>query len=300
MNGIINVLKPPMMTSQGVVSAIKRITGSQHVGHTGTLDPNASGVLPVCIGKSTKLAEYLLADEKEYIGEVLFGKETDSCDTEGNVTEVSEKLPTKEEFLSVLPGFIGNQVQQPPVYSAMKINGKKAYELARNHEEVAIPTRNIIIRSLELLSCDEPYRFRIKVVCSKGTYIRSLARDIARALDSRATLSMLVRSKCGIFDISNAYTLDEIKEAFDNGRFEDILCDPNEAMKNYPCCIFPKSCEKKLLCGNSFPASKADSLNVSGECDLLRIVVGNELIAIGKAQLKDAELIIQPVKVIAE
>ncbi len=301
MNGIINILKPPMMTSNSVVAAVKKYSGQAHVGHTGTLDPNASGVLPICVGKATKLAEYFLADEKEYIGEILFGTETDSCDTEGNITLTNDRIPTEDEIREVLPSFIGEIVQYPPMYSAIKINGKKAYELARNNEEVDIPPRNVFVQSIEILSFTAPDRVVIKVRCSKGTYIRSLARDIARALECAGCLSMLVRTQCGVFDIASAVTLDEVKKAFAEFDHNRVMLDPNDILGYLPYADFPISFERKLICGNALEMKHSvHSKNITDE-DVIRVMCGGRFIGTGKlVKDKNGVCIIQPTKVIAD
>lgn len=308
MNGIINVLKPPMMTSNSVVAAVKKYTGQAHVGHTGTLDPNAAGVLPICIGKATKLAEYFLADEKEYIGELLFGIETDTCDTEGCITATSEYIPSQAEIENVLQRFCGNIEQLPPVYSAIKINGKKAYELARQKLDVDIPKRNVFVHSIEALNFTANNRVIIKVHCSKGTYIRSLARDIGRSLNSRACLSMLVRTKCGIFDIADAVSLAEIKKAFeyDAANADKVLINANTALSHLPYAKFDLKYNKKLICGNAVDMSAAilyDGIakhNIEANIPI-RILCGDEFIGVGKLiRGSNGSLILQPTKVIAD
>lgn len=301
MNGIINVLKPPMMTSNSVVAAVKKYSGQSHVGHTGTLDPNAAGVLPICIGKATKLAEYFLADEKEYIGEILFGIETDSCDTEGNITEKSDFIPSQDQIKAILKSFCGDIWQYPPAFSAVRINGKKAYELARNNVNIDMPVRNVFVRSIEILSFTSADRVVVKVRCSKGTYIRSLARDIGRTLNSRACLSMLVRTKCGVFDIADAVTLQDVAEAFSSGRQDDVLLDPNKILTYLPCVEFPLDCEKKLLCGNALEIKDALCAQNTENDSPIRILCGGQLIGIGKL-VSDAKgkKLIQPTKVIAD
>ena len=301
MNGIINILKPPMMTSNSVVAAVKKYSGQSHVGHTGTLDPNASGVLPVCIGKATKLAEYFLADEKEYIGEILFGIETDSCDTEGNIIQRSDFIPSPDEIKSVLKSFCGDILQYPPAFSAVRINGKKAYELARNNVDVDMPARNVFVRSIEILSFTSHDRVVVKVRCSKGTYIRSLARDIGRSLNSRACLSMLVRTKCGVFDIADAVTLQDVAEAFSSGHQDEVLLDPNKILTYLPYAEFPLECEKKLLCGNALEIQEALSAEKTGNDSPIRILCKGQLIVIGKlVSDTKGKILIQPTKVIAD
>ena len=303
MNGIINILKPPMMTSNSVVAAVKKYTGQSHVGHTGTLDPNAAGVLPVCIGKATKLAEYFLADEKEYIGEILFGIETDSCDTEGNITARSDFIPSEAEIKEALKSFCGDIVQLPPAFSAIKINGKKAYELARQNIDVDIPPRNVFVHSIEIMSFTAHNRAVVKVRCSKGTYIRSLARDIGRSLNSCACLSMLVRTKCGVFDISDAVTLDDVREAFANGTEDKVMIKANDALSYLPFMEFLPKCQKKLICGNAMGLENLlYKYDTKGYTDgPVRIICGGEFIGVGKLmQGNNGMKVLQPTKVIAD
>ena len=302
MNGIINLLKPPMMTSGTAVAAIKRITGSQHVGHTGTLDPNAAGVLPIVVGRYTKLAEYFLAEEKEYTGEILFGIETDSCDTEGNVVQTSDVYPTDDEILAILPEFTGDITQIPPTYSAIKINGKKAYELARESKPVEIPSRDVFVESITLLARTAPNRVTVHVKCSKGTYIRSLARDIGKRLGSCACLSTLVRTKCGDFDLENAVTIEQAEELFKAQSFTELFCDVNKALAHIKCAEYSTEWAKKLIFGNFVPISKASKLPDSLSNDeTYRITVDGELICLAKLDVDErGNKVFQPTKVIAQ
>ncbi len=302
MNGIINVLKPPMMTSGTVVSAVKRITGSAHVGHTGTLDPNAAGVLPIVLGRYTKLAEYFLADEKEYTGEILFGVETDSCDTEGNIVANSNIYPTDDEILAVLPEFTGDIVQYPPTYSAIKINGKKAYELARENKVVDIPSRNVNIESITLLQRTAPNRVTVHVKCSKGTYIRSLARDIGARLGTCACLSMLVRTRCGDFEIADALTLEDIERMFKNDELDELFCDVNKALCHMPEFTYSKEFGKKLIFGNYVYLKDAiSSPQRIVNDETYRISVDGELICLAKLiEADNGKKALQPTKVIVQ
>lgn len=302
MNGIINVLKPPMMTSGSVVAAVKRMTGSAHVGHTGTLDPNAAGVLPIVLGRYTKLAEYFLANEKEYIGEILFGTETDSCDTEGNVVATSSVIPTDEQIKNILPEFCGNIVQCPPTYSAIKINGKKAYEIARENKEVEIPSRNVNIESIEFLHRTDYNRVTVCVKCSKGTYIRSLARDIGRKLNSCACLSMLVRTKHGGFKIEDSYTLENIEQMLKDNDFNKLFVDVNSALSHMPKAVYSKKIEKKLICGNFVKVKDALYFDKNADSNaVFRILTDSELICLAKLETDaDSNIVLQPIKVIAQ
>lgn len=198
------------MTSHDVVAKIRRVTKIKQVGHTGTLDPFAEGVLPICIGKSTRLIEYL-NDDKEYLATVQFGKNTDSYDIDGEITQTFEKRITREDLEKVLPCFRGEILQKPPIYSAIKVNGKKLYDYARHGETIEIKERQVTITKLELVEFDETQQTaKLVVACSKGTYIRSIAFDIGQKLECGAYLSALQRTKAGNFTIDNAFSLEEL------------------------------------------------------------------------------------------
>ncbi len=201
------------MTSHDVVAKIRRVTKIKQVGHTGTLDPFAEGVLPICIGKSTRLIEYL-NDDKEYLATVQFGKNTDSYDLDGEITQTFEKRITREDLEKVLPCFRGEISQKPPIYSAIKVNGKKLYDYARHGETIEIKERQVTITKLELVEFDETQQTaKLVVACSKGTYIRSIAFDIGQKLECGAYLSALKRTKAGNFTIDNAISLEELTTA---------------------------------------------------------------------------------------
>lgn len=224
LDGMIVVNKPKEYTSHDVVSKVKRIL-NEKVGHTGTLDPNATGVLPLLVGKGTKLSYYLTEHDKEYIATLQLGIKTDTADSEGNVIE---KREMKQEFLEktniekVLTSFIGIQEQLPPIYSAIKVNGKKLYEYARKNETVEISPRKIQIYEIKLIKILEKEKQLIfKVKCSKGTYIRSLCEDIAKKLDTVGYMAELQRTKVGGFDIENSITIEELERNKDNKEFMD-------------------------------------------------------------------------------
>lgn len=215
--GFLNIYKPKGMTSFDVVARLRRVTKIKQIGHTGTLDPFAVGVLPICIGKSTRLIEYL-DDDKEYLATVQFGKDTDTYDLDGTVTNTYDKKITQEDLISILDDFRGEIEQLPPIYSAIKVNGKKLYEYARNGEEVEIKPRKVFISKLELESFDyEKQEATILVGCSKGTYIRSIAYDIGQKLDCGGYLTALDRTKAGMFNKEHAKPLDDFKE------FSDVM-----------------------------------------------------------------------------
>ncbi len=213
--GFLNIYKPKGMTSFDVVARLRRVTKIKQIGHTGTLDPFAVGVLPICIGKSTRLIEYL-DDDKEYLATVQFGKDTDTYDLDGTVTNTYDKKITQEDLISILDDFRGEIEQLPPIYSAIKVNGKKLYEYARNGEEVEIKPRKVFISKLELESFDyEKQEAKILVACSKGTYIRSIAYDIGQKLDCGGYLTALERTKAGLFNKEYSIPLENFSEISD-------------------------------------------------------------------------------------
>lgn len=208
--GFLNVYKPEGITSHDVVAKLRRVTKIKQIGHTGTLDPFASGVLPVCIGKATRLIEFL-NDDKEYIATVQFGKNTDTYDIEGNITAEFGTKVTRDEILSALKTFEGEISQMPPIYSAIKVNGKKLYDYAREGKNVEIKPRNVKIYKIELLDFDENNQIaKILVNCSKGTYIRSIAFDLGAKLNCGGYLANLVRTKAGMFGIENSVKLEDL------------------------------------------------------------------------------------------
>lgn len=213
--GFLNIYKPKGMTSFDVVARLRRVTKIKQIGHTGTLDPFAVGVLPICIGKSTRLIEYL-DDDKEYLATVQFGKDTDTYDLDSTVTKTYDKKITQEDLISILDDFRGEIEQLPPIYSAIKVNGKKLYEYARNGEEVEIKPRKVFISKLELESFDyEKQEAKILVDCSKGTYIRSIAYDIGQKLDCGGYLTDLERTKAGLFNKEYSIPLENFSEISD-------------------------------------------------------------------------------------
>ena len=222
MDGIIIINKEKSYTSNDVVQIVKKIFKDK-VGHTGTLDPMATGVLPVLIGKGTLLSKYLINHDKIYIAKVKLGIKTDTGDITGNVLEEIDVLPdllSKEKIQNVLQQFIGSIDQIPPMYSAIKVNGKKLYEYARQEKKVDIEPRKIQIYDLKLLSIDkENKEFDIEISCSKGTYIRTLCEDISKALGTIGTMKELDRKKVGEFEIEKSIKIDELKENFENKEF---------------------------------------------------------------------------------
>lgn len=212
MDGVFNVLKPPAMTSHDVVAFLRRALQTKKIGHGGTLDPDAAGVLPVFAGSATRLLEFAVEGQKEYLVELTLGKRTDTGDDSGTVVEELPVPALEQEAVEmVLKNFLGPQMQVPPMYSALKVDGKKLYELARKGIEVEREARPIEIYKLELMNLSAD-KLTMAVQCSKGTYIRVLVEDIARALGTCGTMSFLLRTQVGQYLINDAHTLQEIAE----------------------------------------------------------------------------------------
>lgn len=209
--GFLNIYKPVGMTSHDVVAVLRRVTKIKQIGHTGTLDPFAEGVLPICVGKATRLIEYL-QDDKEYLATVQFGASTNTFDLDGEKTSVSGKKVTKSEVEEGLKAFSGEISQLPPIFSAIKVKGKKLYEYARKGEEVEIHPRKVVIENIELKSFDEEtQQAQILIKCSKGTYIRSIANDLGQNLGCGGYLVKLVRTQAGSFRVENSVQLGGIE-----------------------------------------------------------------------------------------
>ncbi len=210
MDGIIVVNKPSLMTSRDVVNKVSKILKTKKVGHTGTLDPLATGVLAICVGKATKLVDVITSTTKEYVAGVKVGVLTDTLDTEGNVLMHSNDHVSRERLSLVLSSFIGEYEQEVPIYSAVKVNGKKLYEYARSNQTVKLPRRKVKIMDVKLLEVNPSgYKFYVKV--SKGTYIRSLIRDINKELSVIGVMSTLERVSQGKFKLKDSFTLEEIE-----------------------------------------------------------------------------------------
>ncbi|WKV09086.1 tRNA pseudouridine(55) synthase TruB [Thermoanaerobacterium sp. CMT5567-10] len=244
MDGFLNVLKPPGMTSHDVVSFLRKKFNIKKIGHLGTLDPGAAGVLPICIGKATKLSQYVVSQSKTYRAEITFGFSTDSIDKFGNITEVTPvKIFTIDRIQEVLTKFKGDILQVPPIYSAKKINGKKLYEYAREGKNIEIKASPITIYDIKLVSYDIPYRIMFDVKCSKGTYIRALVRDVCDKLNIAGYMSMLVRINVGPFSLENSYTLEDIKtDKYKMIEMSNILPFPDIHLNNLD--------YKKIIHGN--------------------------------------------------
>lgn len=273
MFGFLNVYKPTGMTSHDVVSTLRRACKIKQIGHTGTLDPFAEGVLPICIGKATRLIEYL-NDDKAYIGTVQLGNSTTTYDTEGETVKTSEKKADLEEIKKSLKFFEGEIDQLPPIYSAIKVKGKKLYEYAREGKDVEITPRKVTISKLEIVDFNyEKQQLSILIECSKGTYIRSIANDLGEKLGTYGYLTKLVRVKAGDFLINDSIKLENLNTL---EKVEENLIYPTQKL-HFP--AYELTEEEKIKVSNGM----AIQINSNTTNDTLMILTyNNKLTAIAK------------------
>jgi len=275
MNGVINVYKPSGITSFDVVRTIKRLSKTKKVGHTGTLDPMASGVLPVCINNATKIVDYIMQNHKVYKATLKLGVTTDTYDREGKILSESELNNISDKDIEeVIKGFVGDIEQMPPMYSALKVNGKRLYELARKGIEIERQKRKITIYDISIENIDIPYvEFTVK--CSKGTYIRSLCYDIGDVLKVGGAMWDLERVETGTFSIENSIALEDLNEE----NIENFIIPMDEAL-TYKSMVFSNKFEKLLL--NGVTIQNPFVIKDIEENILYKVYIEDRFIGIGK------------------
>ena len=272
--GFLNIYKPKGLTSHDVVARLRKITKVRQIGHTGTLDPFATGVLPICIGKATRLIEYL-DDDKEYLATVQFGKNTATYDLEGEITATFDKKVTEEDVKNALKDFEGEISQIPPIYSAIKVNGKKLYDYARQGQDIEIKPRKVTISKIGLKEFDKTSQSaKITVACSKGTYIRSIAYDLGAKLGCGGYLTALERTKAGKFQVNTAIKLEYLTEV---SQIVENLINPLD-MLNIPIHNLSENERERVshgmsICNSDFPDS-----------DIVILSYGGRIYAIGKVE----------------
>lgn len=274
MDGVVVLLKPPGMTSSNAVYDVRRIFGEKRVGHLGTLDPAAAGVLPVCIGRATKLFDLLVDKDKEYVFEIAFGLKTDTQDAYGAVLETDMRVVERQELLSVLPTLTGEQMQAASIYSALKVDGKKMCDLARAGKKVEPKKRRVVIDTLELLTQTGENRFLLKTVCSRGTYVRSLCESIAEALGTFAYMPFLLRTRSGPFVIDGARTVDDLQTAKEQGTLQTAVISCEDAVSYLPHLRLPEDRRTPTKNGLETHVREQTSGNV-------RLYAGGEFLGIG-------------------
>ncbi len=269
-NGLINIYKEPGFTSNDVVAKLRGILKQKKIGHTGTLDPDAVGVLVVCLGTGTKLVEMLTDHDKEYIAVVKLGVTTDTQDMSGQVLETAEVNVTREQLREAARAFVGDYDQIPPMYSAIKQNGKKLYELAREGIEVERKPRKVNIGAITILDdshLESDHFFTMEVKCSKGTYIRTLCHDIGLSIGCGAAMQHLTRTRVGAFSLDSAITLSQVKELRDNGGLSDHIKSPEYIFRDLDAIHVKDSARKILENGNSFRVDNVISEDPEGVND---------------------------------
>lgn len=256
MDGILNVDKPPGSTSFQVVSLIRKLSGEKRVGHAGTLDPMATGVLPVCVGKATRVIEFFSEMKKRYMAEVLLGIETDTYDTTGEAVRRADASGIGRDRLeAALEAFRGTIQQTPPMYSAVKHQGKPLYKLARQGIAVERKPRAAEIYSLELVEWRPPVA-RLDILCGKGTYIRCIAHDLGQSLGCGAAMSSLVRTQYGCFTVGEAVSTDALREAFRSGTLADLLHSSDSILSHLPAAVLSSEAETHMKMGRTLAASE--------------------------------------------
>jgi len=279
-NGILNIHKPCGRTSFDVVAAVKRGSGERHTGHAGTLDPNASGVLPVCLGQSTRIIEYLMDTTKTYLAEIELGISTDTYDAEGMVIKTGDpSVVAFQSIQAVLEEFHGDIMQVPPKFSALKYRGKPMYHWARSGVEVERKCRRVIVHRLDILSWQPPVLI-IRVVCGKGTYIRSLANDLGEKLGCGGSLKSLVREKYGPFDIKDAVPLNELEDAFRDNNWEHLLYPTDFILGHWKAAEFKETDIKKISNGEFVTLPEEFDPQRTGSAYCRAYVAGGPLLAV--------------------
>ena len=257
MNGILLIDKPTDWTSMDVCAKLRGIYHERRIGHSGTLDPMATGLLVVFLGRATRAVEFAEADSKEYIAGLRLGISTDTQDTSGNVLKTAEVNVTEEQLLETLQRFTGEQSQIPPMYSAIKIGGKKLYEIARKGESVERKARDITIHSIDFLGWQDGDAL-LRVRCSKGTYIRTLCNDIGEALGCGGAMSSLRRTTAGVFSLEQAHTLEQVQSAKDRGEEASLLLPVDTLFSEHPAITLNARRESGLRNGVRFPTKLAE------------------------------------------
>lgn len=268
-NGIINVYKESGFTSHDVVAKLRGILHQKKIGHTGTLDPEATGVLPVCLGNATRLCDMITDKSKEYRAVLLLGVSTDTEDATGKILSTKDVNVTEEDIIKAVKSFIGEYNQIPPMYSALKVNGKKLCDLARKGIEIERKPREVFIYDIIIKKIDIP-EVTMTVKCSKGTYIRSLCRDIGEKLNTGGTMKSLVRTRTGIFSIENAVKLSEISKNMEDNNIDSLIMPTDSFFNEYPAVNVSGRNEMLVKNGNMIilPEFKGNNIRVYLSDDL--------------------------------
>lgn len=294
LNGIINVYKERGFTSFDVCALMRGIAGQKKVGHTGTLDPQAEGVLPICLGNATKLCDMLTDKTKEYVAEFVLGKKTDTLDIWGTVIEEREPVVSEDKLREAILSFVGGYEQLPPMYSAKKVDGKRLYDLARAGKEVARKPVFVDIHEIEILNIDYP-KVTVRVSCGKGTYIRSLCDDIAAKAGELAVMTSLKRTRVAAFTADNALTLKDLQDLKDKGLLSTAVLPTDSAFPDYEALTVKKDFRKLIDNGNRLSLSMIDGKQNLNEGEIVRIY-NDEKVFTGLYLFVKAENCLKPFK----
>ena len=299
LNGIICINKQQEMTSHDVCFRVRRILGTRQVGHSGTLDPMATGVMGILVGRSTKLNRFITDSRKEYIAGIRFGFESDSYDIWTDLKEYDTVDISEDELSEALQKLTGDIVQTPPIYSAIKVDGKPLYKYAREGKSVKIPERKVHIDSIEIIDKDLPNHLTVRVRCSKGTYIRSLVHDIGLMLNTHAVMDSLERTRSGSLVIGDAVTLEELETLRDEGRIDEAVKRDDLYLEDYKRIDVKPSSARFLLNGN-----KLYGKNIEGEItsikegETVRVYLDGKFIAMAVKTVEQEDHVIRPVRIL--
>ena len=299
MDGIFNIYKEKGFTSHDVVAIVRRTIHMKKVGHTGTLDPDAEGVLPVCVGKATKLSDVIMDGRKSYRAMLRLGITTTTEDASGEVLETKEVEYNEDRIREVVASFIGKLEQVPPMYSAVKVNGKKLYELAREGKEIQRKSRTIEVYDIRIRQFLPPDRVEIDVDCSKGTYIRTLCADIGKRLGCGGHMAELLRTRTGAFSLDNAIKLDELKALAEQEKAEEALLTMEEALKDFPVVKVSEKSAKFLYNGGKIQERFFTEKPASSQEGDIVVVYDHENNLVGLYEIKkDENYFIKPYKML--
>lgn len=288
LNGILIFHKPQDFTSHDVVAKLRGMLRTRKIGHGGTLDPMATGVLPIFVGGATKAADYAAAQDKTYEAGFTLGFSTDTQDTTGTVTAQSEKRVTEDEVRAVLNTFLGAQKQVPPMYSAIKIDGQKLYDLARKGKEVERPARDITILDIALLSFDpDSQKGVFRATCSKGTYVRTIVHDLGEKLGTYAAMHALTRTRAGVYDLSEAVTFDQIERARDDGTLEGLFRPTDSLFVDYPAVTLSAEGRDRAARGATVFERQTDGLAQFAPGTLCRVYADGRFLMLGRVDTLD-------------
>nr|WP_276938253.1 tRNA pseudouridine(55) synthase TruB [Helcococcus sueciensis] len=278
--GILVINKSENMTSHDVVAILRKKLNMKRIGHTGTLDPMATGVIPICIGNSTRISEYIMNQGKSYIATLKFGESTTTYDSEGEITNISDNVSfTSDEINKVLKTFLGDISQTPPIYSAIKVNGKKLYEYARDNEKIEIKSRKVTVYDIKLLEIKNEFA-KIYINCSKGTYIRSIIHDLGIKLNSYAHMTELIRTRVGHFDLENSIDISKI-DSYSLEDLENSLISINDALYNFESIEVTKIIRDRLVNGQRINIKDLINIKIPKD-EEIKIISENEFIGIAK------------------